>query len=97
MDRKTQVLETLIAAYDLMIEGLPIKEITQSGLFAAWLDQAGATLGAGGMELERQMWETIRRVPVSLDTPTAVHAYGAGMRAVLLGMLYYAEKQQDVR
>ena len=97
MGRKVEVLESLVTGYDLMMEGMPTEQVMQSGLFSAWLDQVQSTLTVGGMELDRQMWEAVRSVQVSLDTPKAVEAYGAGMRAILLGMLHYAEEGQDER
>ena len=97
MDRTAEVLESLIAAYDLMMEAMPTEEATQSGLFDAWLDQVETALSAGGLELDRQMWEAVRGIEVSLTTAKAVQAYGTGMRAVLLGMLHYAENRQEDR
>jgi hypothetical protein len=91
MDHKAKVIESLIEAYDLMMTGMSAQDANESGLFEAWMEQTALAFSAAGMELERQMWETLRQIPVSLDRAKSVTAYGAGMRAVLLGMLHHAE------
>ena len=91
--RKMEMLESLLKAYDLMMEGVSSEEFAISGLFAAWMQQVASALLITGMEFERRVWEDVSKIRVSLHERTAFDAYGIGMRAVLLGMLYNVERE----
>ena len=95
MSRRVEMLEELIKAYDLMMDGVSAGELAQSGLFSAWLQQVSSTLMISGMEMERQIWEDVRSIKVSLHERKSLEAYGSGMRAILLGVLDNAEETSN--
>jgi hypothetical protein len=45
------------------------------------------------MEIERQIWDEVTATKVSLHERKALEAYGTGMRAILLGVLYNVEQE----
>ena len=92
MSRKVEMLESLIDSYDLMMQGVSAGELAQSGLFSAWLQQVSSALMITSMELERQIWEDVRSIKVSLHERKSLEAYGTGMRAILLGILDNVEE-----
>jgi hypothetical protein len=91
MNRKREMLETLLDAYDLMMNGVSSEELAQSGLFVAWMQQVSSAMILTNMELERQIWENVRAIKVSLHEREALEAYGMGMRALVLGLLHTVE------
>jgi hypothetical protein len=95
MNRKREMLESLLAAHDLMMNGVSPEELAKSGLFTAWLQQVASALLVTNMELERQIWETVRGHKVTLHERTSLEAYGMGMRALLLGVLHNIEAEEE--
>jgi hypothetical protein len=95
MNRKIEMLEALLESYDLMIKSVSAGELAQSGLFSSWLQQVSSALMVTGMEIERQIWEDVRSIKVALHERKSVEAYGAGMRAILLGVLYSVEESAN--
>jgi len=95
MSRKTEALESLLESYDLMMKGVSAAELAKSGLFSTWLQQVSSTLVLLGMELERQIWEDVRAIKVSLHERKSLEAYGTGMRAILLGIQFNIEESTD--
>ena len=95
MSRKVEMLEDLVKAYDLMMQGVSADELAQSGLFSAWLQQVGSSLMITSMEIERQIWEDVRSIKVSLHERKSLEAYGTGMRAILLGILDNVEEKSQ--
>jgi hypothetical protein len=95
MNRKTEMLETLLESYELMMKGVSAAELAKSGLFSTWLQQVSSALMITGMEVERQIWEDVRAITVSLHERKSLEAYGTGMRAILLGILYTVEESKD--
>ena len=95
MSRRVEMLESLIKSYDLMMEGVSAEELAQSGLFSAWLQQVSSALMITGMEIERQIWEDVRSIKVSLHERKSLEAYGTGMRAILLGILDSVEERAN--
>ena len=91
--RKAEMIEALVKAYDLMMEGVSTEEFATSGLFAAWMQQVTSALLVTGMEFERHVWEDVSKIRVSLHERKAFDAYGIGMRAILLGILYNVERE----
>ena len=92
MSRKVEMLEALCESYDLMMQGVSAGELAQSGLFPAWLQQVSSALMITGMEIERQIWEDVRSIKVSIHERKSLEAYGTGMRAILLGILDNVEE-----
>lgn len=95
MSRRVEMLEALLQSYDLMMQSVSADELAKSGLFSSWLQQASSALMISGMEIERQIWEDVRSIKVSLHERKSLEAYGAGMRAILLGILHNAEEAAD--
>ena len=95
MSRKYEMLESFLKAYDQMLEKVSTEEFATSGLFAAWMEQLSSALLITGMDFERHVWEDIRKIKVSLRERAAFEAYGIGMRAILLAMLYTVEKELE--
>ncbi len=95
MNRKIEMLETLLESYNLMIKDVSAGELAQSGLFSSWLQQVSSGLMITGMDVERQVWEDVRSIKVSLHERKSLEAYGAGMRALLLGILHNAEEEAN--
>jgi hypothetical protein len=95
MSRKIEMLEGLLESYDLMIKAVSAEELAKSGLFGSWLQQVSSGLMITGMDVERQIWEDVRTIKVSLHERKALEAYGAGMRALLLGIVYNAEESSN--
>ena len=95
MSRKTEALEALLESYDLMMKGVSAAELAKSGLFSTWLQQVSSTLVLLGMDLERQIWEDVRAINVSLHERKSLEAYGTGMRAILLGVRFNLEESPD--
>ena len=93
VNRKLEMIESLLKAYDLMMGGVSSEEFAASGLFVAWMQQVTSALLLTGMEFERHVWEDVSRIKVSLHERTAFDAYGIGMRAIVLGMLYNVERE----
>ncbi len=91
-NRKLEMLESLLHAYDDMMDKVSSEEFAASGLFAIWMQQVASALLITDMEFERHVWEDIRKIKVSLHERPAFEAYGTGMRALLLGMIYNVEK-----
>jgi hypothetical protein len=94
MSRRVEMMESLIESYDLMMKGVSAGELAQSGLFSAWLQQVSSALMITGMEIERQIWEDVRSIKVSLHERKSLEAYGAGMRAILLAILDNVEEEK---
>lgn len=90
--RKLEMLKSLLQAYDLMMEKVSSEEFAASGIFAVWIQQVSSALLIADMEFERHVWEEVRKIKVSLHERPAFDAYGIGMRALLVGMLYSVEK-----
>ncbi len=95
MNRKIEMLKALLESYELMMTDVSAAELAQSGLFSTWLQQASSALTITGMEMERQIWEDVRAIKVSLRERKSLEAYGAGMRALLLGILYNVEESAN--
>jgi hypothetical protein len=95
MDRKVEMLEALLRSFDLMMKDVSEEELGQSSLFSSWLQQVSSALTVTGMEVERQVWEDVRSIQVSLHERKSLEAYGAGMRAILLGILCSVEEMAD--
>jgi len=93
MDKRSEMLDSLIEAYDLMTSGMPPDELDESGLMDAWVDQVTAALAASGMELERQIWAYAKTLRIASTGRVGFKVYSAGMRAILLGMLHNAQQQ----
>ena len=93
MNRKLDMLESLLTAYDVMMGQVSEGELVESGLFTVWMHQVGSALMLTGMEVERQVWDSVRKIKVSLRERKALEAYGAGMRAILVGMLHSLEDE----
>jgi hypothetical protein len=93
MKRKLEMIESLLSAYDQMIKEVSEEELAKSGLFAAWLKQVSSALIITNMEIERQVWDEVTATKVSLHERKALEAYGTGMRAIILGILYTVEQE----
>ncbi|GEM_PF-2874141 len=92
-NRKLEMLESLLSAYDLMMQQVSSEEFAASNLFAVWMHQVASALEITDMEFERRIWEDVRKIKVSLHERPAFDAYGIGMRALLLGMIYNVEQE----
>lgn len=93
MNYKLEMLQSLLKAYDLMMRQVSSEEFASSGIFAVWMQQVSSALLITDMEFERHVWEEVRKIKVSLHERPAFDAYGIGMRAMLVGMLYNVEKE----
>jgi hypothetical protein len=93
MNYKLEMLQSLLKAYDLMMRQVSSEEFASSGIFAVWMQQVSSALLITDMEFERHIWEEVRKIKVSLHERPAFDAYGIGMRAMLVGMLYNVEKE----
>lgn len=93
MNYKQEMIDSLIKAYDLMMDQVSSAEFATSGIFAVWMQQVSSALLITDMEFERHIWEEVRKIKVSLHERPAFDAYGIGMRALLIGMLYNVEKE----
>lgn len=92
-NRKLEMLESLLKAYDLMMEQVSSEEFAASNIFAVWMQQVASTLEITDMEFERRVWEEVRKLKVTLHERPAFDAYGLGMRAMLVGMIHNVEKE----
>jgi hypothetical protein len=93
MNRKLEMLESLLKAYDLMMKQVSSEEFAASGIFAVWMQQVTSALLITGMEFERHVWEEVRKIKVSLHERPAFDAYGIGMRALVVSMIHNVEKE----
>ena len=93
MNYKLEMLDSLLKAYDLMMDQVSSEEFATSGIFAVWMQQVSSALLITDMEFERHVWEEVRKIKVSLHERPAFDAYGIGMRALLIGMLHNVEKE----
>jgi hypothetical protein len=92
MSHQLEIIQSLIAACDKIIDEVSEEELARSGLFFAWMKQVSSALLVANMEVERQVWDEARAVKVSLHERKALEAYITGMRAILLGMLSALEE-----
>lgn len=94
-NRKLEMLESLLNAYDWMMQKVSSEELATSNLFAVWMRQVASALLITDMQFEYQTWEEVRKIQVTLRERPALEAYGAGMRALLLGMIYNVEQEAN--
>ncbi len=95
MNRKVEMFENLLLSYDKMMNDVSSEELAKSGLFVSWTQQASVALLTSNMEMERQVWDEVRKLQVSFHERAALEAYGTGMKAILIGMLCSVEQESD--
>jgi transposase-like protein len=88
MSHKTEMVEMLVQAGQMLVEQVSPHEVMESNLLRAWLQQVASALAAVGMSEELALWEEARKVEVNVTTEAELAIYMMSMRAILLGILH---------